>query len=127
VHAAPASKNNLLPIHVHINNIPLSDPNGNGGSLHLPQNLKCCHSATSESKSSDSDAEFGIPHCQHQRYPQLNLPQYLSILKEHGIIYAESVTAFPKDYYTDLGMADGSVAPFLSGVKRALKQKKKGN
>ena len=130
VHAAPTPKNNMPPIHVHINNTPLSDINGNDGSHCHIQNLKCYRSATPGSESLDSDAECllvsKIVNQLHQKYPQLNFPQYLPILKEHSIVYTDSVADFPKDYYTDLGMVKGSVAPFLSGVKRALRQERKG-
>lgn len=127
VRPTPGSKNNLPPIHVHINN-PLSDVNTNSVS-HASRHLKRCRSA-STSDSSDSDEECllvsEIINQLYRKYPQLDLPQYLPVLKEHGIIYADSVGEFSKDYYAGLGMADGSVVPFLSGVRRALKQVKKG-
>jgi hypothetical protein len=60
----------------------------------------------------------------NNKYPLLGLPQYLSTLKAQGIVYAESVGSFDKEYYVGLGMAEGAVGPFLTGVKKALKLKK---
>ena len=60
-----------------------------------------------------------------RKYPKLALPQYLPILKVQGIVYAESVGGFEKDYYVGLGMADGAIGPFLAGVKKALKSERK--
>jgi hypothetical protein len=61
----------------------------------------------------------------NNKYPLLGLPQYLPTLKAHGIVYAESVGSFEKGYYVELGMAEGAVGPFLTGVKKALKLKRK--
>jgi len=61
----------------------------------------------------------------NNKYPLLGLPQYLPALKAQGIVYAESVGSFEKEYYVRLGMAEGAVGPFLMGVKKALKSKKK--
>ena len=46
-------------------------------------------------------------------------------LKAHGVVYAESVGSFEKGYYIGLGMAEGAVRPFLTGVKKTLKLKRK--
>jgi hypothetical protein len=54
------------------------------------------------------------------KYPKLKLLQYKSALEEQGIICAESVTKFPKEYFINLGMPEGAVGPFLRGVKKAL-------
>ena len=60
--------------------------------------------------------------CLNHKYPQLALLQYLLILKDQGIMYAESVGGFEKDYYVK---AEGAVRPFLTGVKKALKSVRK--
>src|SRR5258708_24104436 len=61
----------------------------------------------------------------NNKYPLLGLLQYLPTLKAHGIVYAESVGGFEKGFYVGLGMTEGAVGPFLMGVKKALKLKKK--
>lgn len=63
--------------------------------------------------------------CLNKKYPQLALLQYLPILKDQGIVYADSVGSFEKDYYIGLGMPEDAVGPFLSGVKKALKLERK--
>jgi len=54
------------------------------------------------------------------KFPKLNLPQYMPLLEEKGIVYVESVFDFDRKYYIDLGLAEGAVGPFLGGVKKAL-------
>lgn len=59
------------------------------------------------------------------KFPKLNLPQYILLLEEKGIVYVESIFDFDQKYYIDLGLAEGSVGPFLGGVKKALSCKKR--
>ena len=61
----------------------------------------------------------------HLKFPKLNLPQYEAVLKEHGIVYGESVGDFDRNFYVGLGMVPGSVVPFMNGVFKAVKQQKK--
>lgn len=39
----------------------------------------------------------------HRKFSQLNLPHYMPILKEQGIIYAETVADFDKEFYVEWG------------------------
>ncbi len=59
------------------------------------------------------------------KYPKLNYPQYEDALAKHGILYAESVLDFGKDFYLNLGMAEGAIGPFTKGVGKALHRVKK--
>jgi hypothetical protein len=59
------------------------------------------------------------------KYPKLNFLQYEAILEQRGIVYAESVSDFQKDYFIDLGIAECAVGPFLKGVKKALLHEKR--
>lgn len=61
----------------------------------------------------------------HRKFPKLNLLQYLPTLKQHGIVYAETISDFDKDFYTGLGMAEGAVGRFMSGVKKILGHEKR--
>ncbi|KIM35687.1 hypothetical protein M413DRAFT_56413, partial [Hebeloma cylindrosporum] len=88
------SKTTGPPIHVHITNTPLGSSGGNVPMNQPSRGLKRQLSSASES-SAESDGE-SLPLTDvvarlHRRYPQLALPQYLSILKDQGIVYAESV------------------------------------
>ena len=78
----------------------------------------------------DTDNDESLPLAEvlidlDKKYPKLNLLQYESTLEEQGIIYAESVTEFPKEYFIGLGMSEGAVGPFLRGVKKALHREKR--
>lgn len=118
------------PIHVHITNTPLGS---NGRNLPTTpsrpsRRIKRQLSSPPES-SSDSEEESlllaDVVARLDRKYPQLVLPQYLPVLKDHGIVYAESVGGFENEYYIGLGMAEGAVRPFLDGVKRTLKMGRK--
>jgi hypothetical protein len=50
-----------------------------------------------------------------KKHPKLKLLHYESVLEEQGIIYAESVSEFPKEYFIELGMSEGAVGPFCEG------------
>ena len=56
------------------------------------------------------------------KYPQQNFGQYKAMLKDQGIIYAESALEFGEEYYVQQGMAAGSVGIFLRGVAKAIKR-----
>jgi len=51
--------------------------------------------------------------------------QYLPLLKKCGIVYADTVNDFKKEFYLELGIPEGAVGPFMSGVKKALKCEKR--
>ena len=109
-------------------NTPLSSNGGNVSTTQPHHSLKRQLSSSSESSTDDEEESLplaDVVSCLHCKYPQLNLPQYLSVLKDHGIVYAESVGGFEKGDYIGLGMAKGAVGPFLVGVKKALKLEKK--
>lgn len=59
------------------------------------------------------------------KYPKLRYPQYESILEERGIVYAESVAEFSREFFSELGMAEGAIGPFLKATKRALLRDKR--
>lgn len=87
------------------------------------------HQLSSASESSTDSEEESLPLADvvarlDKKYPRLSFPQYLPILKRKGIVYAESVGGFDTEYYVGLGMAEGAVGAFISGVKRALKSEK---
>jgi len=75
---------------------------------------------TTDSDSTNSDEESlsisDVIAQLHRKYSRLNFPQYLPLLEKHRIVYAESVTGFDEEYFTSLGIAEGAVKPFLSGV-----------
>ncbi len=62
----------------------------------------------------------------HRKFPQLNLPQYVPLFEKEGIVYAETVAEFSKDFYIRLGMTEGAAGRFLSGVKRILELERRG-
>ncbi|KAF9524688.1 hypothetical protein CPB83DRAFT_897732 [Crepidotus variabilis] len=117
-----APKKNTPDIHVHINNAPSADD-----SRHITQSQKrsCTPKSASES---DLDIEplplSEVINNLHLHYPLLDLPQYPPALKKKGIVYANSVSTFPRDFYVGSGMAEGAVGPFLAGVRKARKNKK---
>lgn len=71
------------------------------------------------------------------KFPKLKFPDYEHLLEEKGIVYVESVLKFNKTYFIELGMPEGAVGVFMSGVKKivchdqrvckCLKQDKKKN
>jgi hypothetical protein len=118
------------PIHIHITNAPLGSSGGNVPTTpsQPSRSIKC--QLSSASKSSADSEEESLPLADvvahlDPKYPWLNLPQYLHLSKDKGIFYAESVGSFKKEYYVRLGMAEGAVGLFLTGVKKALKSHKK--
>jgi hypothetical protein len=115
------------PIHIHITNTPFGSTGGNVSTTRPFGSLKRRLSSASES-SLDGEESLSLADvvtCLDKKYPQLALLQYLPILKDQGIVYADSVGSFEKDYYIGLGMPEGAVGPFLSGVKKALKSERK--
>lgn len=91
----------------------------------------------SESYSSDNGAESESEsltisdiltelHVRYPRYPRLNFPQYEGVLANRGIVYAEKAMDFEKDFYLELGIAEGAIGPFIKGIGRALHREKKG-
>lgn len=124
----PNTKTDAPPIHVHINNGPLSNSHTTNNSPSPTRGLKRLNSSTSDS-SEDSNAEslslsLILDHLD-VKFPKLNLPQYMPLLEEKGIVYVESVFDFDRKYYIDLGLAEGAVGPFLGGVKKALAREKR--
>lgn len=59
------------------------------------------------------------------RYPKLDFPQYEGVLADRGIVYAESAVDFERDFYLELGIAEGAIGPFMTGIGRALYREKK--
>ncbi|KJA23054.1 hypothetical protein HYPSUDRAFT_201616 [Hypholoma sublateritium FD-334 SS-4] len=126
----------IPPIHLHINNVPISGKANRNSDISQTagpstRNLKRSLSAvlTEESSGSDSDEEAlllsDVINRLHRKFPLLDLPQYIPLLKQAGIVYADTVTEFDRDFYIDLGMTEGGVGRFLSGVKRILEFKKR--
>jgi hypothetical protein len=118
------------PIHVHITNAPLGSSGGNVPTTPSQPSRGIKRQLSSASKSSADSEEESLPLADvvahlDPKYLWLNLPQYLHVLKDKGIFYAESVGSFEKEYYVRLGMAEGAVGLFLTGVKKALKSHKK--
>lgn len=130
IRKTPGSKSSAPEIHVHINNAPLSDHNTSTRTpSHLP--IKRRFSSVSESAGSDSDSdEEALPLSDvlrqlNRKFPQLYLMQYLPLLQKQGIIYADTVSDFKKEFYVKLGIPEGAVGPFMSGVKKALEREKR--
>ena len=120
-------KSESQPIHVHINNHPLAGSGVTDQNVPIPNSHKCkCSelSSSDDNDSSDSESESltisEILDNLHQQLPKLNLPQYKQILADCGIAYVECVSNFDREYYIELGMAEGAVGPFLKGVDKAL-------
>jgi hypothetical protein len=61
----------------------------------------------------------------NQKYPQLNLPQYMPLLEQEKIMYAETVLEFDKDYLVGLGIPKGAARPLLKGVEKVVGCEKK--
>ncbi|KJA12722.1 hypothetical protein HYPSUDRAFT_152273, partial [Hypholoma sublateritium FD-334 SS-4] len=135
VRANTISKPSIPPIHVNINNAPLLPKANINQTAPGPsaRNLKRTHSVVSTEESSDSDGDSDeealrlsdVIHRLHRKFPLLNFPQYMPLLKQEGIIYAETVANFSEDFYTDLGLTEGAVGQFLSSVKRILGSEKR--
>ena len=124
----PHTKTDTPPIHVHINNGPLGTSRIINNSPSPTRGLKRRNSLIADS-SDDSDAEsLPLSHILDEldvKFPKLNLPQYMPLLEEKGIVYVESVFDFDRKFYIDLGLAEGAVGPFLGGVKKALAREKR--
>ncbi|KAF8799498.1 hypothetical protein BYT27DRAFT_7176287 [Phlegmacium glaucopus] len=116
------------PIHVNITNNPLVGSSSTNQRTYPSRCLKRTISAISYSSNDDTNSECltisNLLANLHVKYPRLNFLQYETLLAEKGILYAESVLEFDKDFYLDLGMAEGSIGSFMRGVSRALKREK---
>lgn len=123
------SKSNIPPIHVHINNSPLGDTSQHNVSVdNAPRGSKRRRSPTPEISTDDDDESLSISDALqiiHPKYPQLNLPQYMPLLEEHNILYAETVLEFDVDHFVELGIPEGAVRPLFVGVRKALARKRK--
>jgi hypothetical protein len=124
-----APKSNNPAIHVHINN-PLSDTsrhnistNNTPGTSGLKRRLSLASEDLSDSDE-ESPPVFDILQIIDRKYPQLNLPQYMPLLEEQKIVYAETVLEFEVEYFVGLGIPEGAVRPLLTGVRKALQSKK---
>ncbi|KAF8806104.1 hypothetical protein BYT27DRAFT_7224461 [Phlegmacium glaucopus] len=103
------------PIHVHINNNPLSGSHTANQSSSMAPGMKHTHSATGISSNGSQDGES---------LPLSNIladPPH----QEHGIVYGASVADFDRIFYIRLGMAQGAVGLFLKGVRKAVNQEKR--
>ena len=118
-----------VPIHVHINNNPLSASHAANEPLSALPRLKRTRSTASISSNGSQNGELlplsDILADLHLKFPKLNLPQYEAALEEHGIVYGDCVADFDRNFYISLGMAPGAVGPFLKGVRKAVKQEKR--
>ncbi len=123
----------IPPVHVHINNVPKANINKTIPPGPLAQNLKRNHSIISTDDSSDSDSEeeeealpiSDVIHRLHRKFPLLNFPQCMPLLKKEGIVYAETAISFHEDFYLDLGLTEGAVSQLLLGVKSMLRSEKR--
>ncbi|KJA14422.1 hypothetical protein HYPSUDRAFT_208729 [Hypholoma sublateritium FD-334 SS-4] len=131
VHKSSASQPLIPPIHVHINNVPLTKSNINPTAGPATRGLKRSRSPDSAEESTDSDNNkealslSDVIDRLHRKFPQLNLPQYVPLFEQEGIVYAETVAEFGKDFYIHLGMTEGAAGRLLSGVKRILELDKR--
>lgn len=102
----------------------LSEKKGDGP-LMAPQPLKRTFAVYMESDEETDDEEppQGIDDILtsiHSRYPAMNLPQYSSMLKEHGIFYLPTATHFSGRFYMEkVGMSEGAAFTFHTGVCNA--------
>jgi hypothetical protein len=91
--------------------------------------MKRLRSIISSEISTDSDEEqlllADVLEIPNKKYPQINLPQYMPILKEEKILYAETVLEFDKDYLVGLGIPEGAARPLLKGVEKVVGRRKK--
>ncbi|KAF8811481.1 hypothetical protein BYT27DRAFT_7277025 [Phlegmacium glaucopus] len=114
------------PIHVNITNNPLASASSANQYSYPRSSLK---RAISYSTDDDTDSESltisDILTELHVKYPKLNFPQYKVVLANNGIVYTESVIDFDKDFYLDLGIAEGAIGPFMKGISRALHRERK--
>lgn len=117
------------PIHVNITNNPLA---GSASANQFPYAPRGFKRTISYSESSDDGTDIvesltisDVLDELHDRYPKLDFPQYADILADKGIVYAESVVDFDKDFYLELGISEGAIGPFMKGIHRALHREKK--
>jgi hypothetical protein len=92
---------------VHIHNHFASPTNPLGSRPAPPHSLKRACSVSPDSSSDDTESE-SLPLADiladlNMKYPKLAYPQYESVLEDHGIVYAESVAEFPRDFFRELG------------------------
>ena len=117
------------PIHVNITNNPLVGASS-ANQFSLPSRRGGIKRTISYSSDEDTASESltisDILTELHARYPKLDFPQYEGLLAEKGIVYAESAMDFDKDFYFNLGIAEGAVGSFMKGIGKALHRKKKG-
>jgi hypothetical protein len=125
--------NSKSAIHIHVNNNPLGDSSHHNilGASHPTHGFKRLRSITSENStdSDDSDEEplalADVLETLNQKYPQINLPQYMPILEQEKIVYAETVLEFDKDYLVGLGIPEGETRSLLKGVEKVVGRRKK--
>lgn len=65
----------------------------------------------------------------HLKRPTLNYPQYKTVLKKAGVIYASTALDLDPAFYEgkEIGMPRGAVGDFLRAVKRAMSDRKSRN
>ena len=124
IHGRHVSATGIPPIHVHINNQPLATTSRINAPDTPRRGLKRRNSSPSDLGGGDSDSESialsDILEGLHRKFPKLNFPQYSRIFQARGIFYAESAAHFDREYFLQLGVADGAVGLFLSAVRRAI-------
>jgi len=120
----------VMPVHIHItNDIPLGD---HGGRRHL-NDSSAADPGHSISDSGDECDLITYPAITevlreiHAAFPLLNMPQYESILLEHGIMYANAVLDLDVSFFTDIiHMPRGAVMTFRRHASRLVRHAKKG-
>jgi|SRR5271163_1469364 len=117
------------PIHIHINNQPLTATSKKNLASESHHGLKRPRSASvSDSDDGSDDSEpillLRVLEDLDGKFPKLNFPQYARILEEKGIFYAESAIDFDREYFMRLGFCEGAVGTFLSGIQKALVRQK---
>ena len=112
-----------IHVHNHFNN-----PLRIAGAGPAQQGLKQAHSImTNNSEDSNNNESLTLSELLvdlDNKYPKLKLLQYKSALEKHGIVYAESVTEFPREFFVEIGMPEDTVGPFLR-VKKALRRERR--
>jgi len=129
-HAASASSSSA-PVHIHItNDIPLSD---HGGQCRVNNDSSVTNRGHSISDSGDECDLITYPAITevlrkiHAAFPLLNMPQYESILLEHGVMYANTVLDLDTDFFIDvIHMPRGAVMTFCRQATRLVRHAKKG-
>ena len=119
-----------VPVHVHVTNDILSDHRGQCRLNDVGSVADPGHSISDSEDEHDLITYPAITEVLyeiHAIFPLLNMPQYESILLEHGVVYANAVLDLDINFFTDIiHMPRGVVMTFRRHATRLVRHAKKG-